>query len=89
MSAIIVCMASQDQKTSTNAVVGSTYSQAASVSVSDVDITIEFVYISPRDKKEEVVVRVTLPRNSGQELAKTILNTIHFHEAKKKNKKYD
>jgi hypothetical protein len=63
---------------------GSMYSQLVGVTVSDVDITLEFVYVHPRDKTQgEVVSRVTLPRLAGKGLAETILKTIMAHEAKK------
>lgn len=65
--------------------IGSLYAQIASVTITDVDITLEFVYVNPREKtKGQVVTRITLPRLSGEDLAKTILNTIKMHEAKKK-----
>lgn len=68
--------------------VGSTYSQIVSVTVTDVDITLEFVYVNPREKtKGQVVTRVTMPRSSGEDLAKTILNTIKMHETQKKGRK--
>lgn len=68
---------------------GSTYSQIVGVSVTDIDITLEFVYKNPRQeiKEAQVVARVTLPRQAGYELAETILNTIKSHEAKKKGHK--
>jgi len=64
--------------------VGSIYSQAVSVTVTDIDVTIEFIYINPRDKAGQLVSRVTLPRKAGEELAKTILTTVKIHESKKK-----
>lgn len=64
--------------------VGSIYSQLVTVTVSDVDIMIEFVYVNQRDKTGQVVSRVTLPRPVGEDLAKTILTTVRMHEAKKK-----
>lgn len=68
--------------------VGSTYSQIVSLTVTDVDITLEFVYVNPREKtKGQVVARVTMPRSSGEDLAKTILNTIKMHETQKKGRK--
>ena len=67
---------------------GTAYSQIASITVTDVDIMIEFVYINPREKtKGQVVSRVTMPRQSGDDLAKAILNTIKLHEAQKKGKR--
>lgn len=68
-----------------NTVVGSVYSQAVTVTVTDVDLTLEFVYINPRAKTEgQVVARVTLPLKSGENLAKVILETIKQHEDKKR-----
>lgn len=74
----------QELKVNTGTFVGSIYSQVVSVTVTDIDITIEFVYVNPRDKTGQLVSRVTLPRSSGEELAKTILNTVKMHETKKK-----
>ena len=63
---------------------GSQYSQIVGVTVTDKDITLEFVYINPRDKTQgEVVSRVTLPSAAGESLAETIKNIIAKH--KKKN----
>lgn len=63
---------------------GSQYSQIVGVTVTDKDITLEFVYINPRDKTQgEVVSRVTLPSVAGESLAETIKNTVAEH--KKKN----
>ncbi len=67
--------------------VGSLYSQIVSVTITDVDITFEFVFMNPRDKKGQVVTRVTMPRPAGEDLAKTILNTIKMHETHKKGHK--
>lgn len=76
-------------KVKSNTVVGSLYSQIVSVTVTDIDITLEFVYINPRAKTEgEVVSRVTLPRKSGEGLAKTILDTVTVHEAKRQKEKH-
>lgn len=65
--------------------VGSAYSQAVSVTVTDNDITLEFIYINPRSKTEgEIVSRVTLPRVAGEGLAKAIGDTVLQHEANKR-----
>lgn len=70
--------------------VGSPYSQVVGVTITDIDITLEFVYVHPRDKTQgQVVSRVTLPRVAGEDLAKTILNTIAIHEKSKGGKKDD
>ena len=75
----------QEITVNSNTFIGTAYSQIVSVTVTDVDIMLEFVYVNPREKiKGQVVSRVTLPRQSGDELAKAILNTIKLHEAKKK-----
>ena len=64
---------------------GSHYSQLVSVTVTDFDITLEFVYINPRDKtKGEVVSRVTLPSQAGENLAEVIKNTVATHKKKEK-----
>lgn len=65
--------------------IGSKYAQLTSVTVTDVDLTLEFVYINPREKTQgQVVSRVTLPLPSGENLAKIILETMKQHELKKK-----
>lgn len=71
-----------------NTVIGSTYAQIVGVVVTDTDITLEFVYKSPRPDvdKAQVVARVTLPRKTGEGLSKTIMDTIQAHEHKKEKK---
>lgn len=73
----------------TNTVAGSTYAQITGVVITDIDITIEFVYISPREGTTDahVVSRVTMPRPVGEALAKSIMETVVKHEAKKKGGK--
>ena len=80
------------QETIVNAgtVIGSTYSQLANVTVSDIDITLEFAFINPRDpSKGQVVSRVTLPLKVGLELARLIETTYKMHEKKKEGKHND
>lgn len=73
----------------THTVVGSQHSQLIGVSVTDIDITLEFVYINPRDNtKGQVVSRITLPLNVGIDLANTILMTTKIHENKKKGEQH-
>lgn len=73
----------------TGTVKGSLYSQIVSVTITDIDITLEFVYLNPRAKTEgEVVARITLPRQAGEALAKTILDTVTVHEGKKQKEKH-
>lgn len=68
---------------------GSVYSQIVGVTVTDTDITLEFVYKHPREdiKEAQVVSRVTMSRSVGEDLAKAILDTVRLHEAKKKGEK--
>lgn len=74
----------------TGTVVGSLYAQVVGVTVSDVDITLEFAYIHPRDKtKGQVVARVTLPIPVGIDLARSIMDTVQLHAKKKKGGKSD
>ena len=73
-----------------NTYVRSVYSQLVGVTVTDIDVTLEFVFINPRDNtKGQVVSRVTLPLNVGLDLAQTILTTTKIHENKKKGAKID
>jgi len=73
----------QALKVRTNTFVGSGYSQVVSVTVTDTDVTLEFVFVNPRSKEGEVVSRVTLPRIAGEGLAKTIAETVAKHESEK------
>lgn len=69
----------------TSTTLGSTYSQLVGVSVTDIDITLEFVYINPRTQANaQVVSRITLPIEVGIKLAKTIIETTELHKNKKK-----
>lgn len=72
----------------TNTFVGSQYAQIVGVVVTDVDITLEFIYKNPRQeiKEAQVVSRVTLPKEAALGLAETIFKTKQQHEAKKKGK---
>lgn len=72
----------------TETVLGSLYSQIVGIVVTDTDITLEFVYKNPRPGTEEaqVVARITLPRRAAEGLAKSIVDTVAQHEAKKKER---
>ena len=68
--------------------IGSTYSQAVSVTVTDLDLTLEFAYVNPKEKTQGAVVsRVTLPRAMGESLSKLITDTVKKHENNKREKK--
>jgi len=76
----------------TDRVVGSLYSQVVGISVTDTDLTLEFVFVNPRpntqgQKDGQVVARVTLPINSGLGLANVIQETISQHIKKRSGKK--
>lgn len=67
---------------------GSQYAQIVGVSVTDVDITLEFVYRHPNIsiKEAQVIARITMPKQAAIGLAETIYNTNKKHEEKKKGK---
>ena len=70
---------------------GSVYSQLVGVTVTDFELTLEFIYVNPRPdptqgKIGHVVARVTLPQKAAEGLAQIIVDTIKQHE-KKKGKK--
>lgn len=69
-------------------ILGSTYAQIVGVVVTDIDITLEFVYKNPRPeiKEAQVVARVTLPVVAGRGLANSIIDTIKVHEKKASKK---
>lgn len=68
-------------------VIGSNYAQIVSVSVTDVDITYEFVFIHPADATGQVVSRITMPRGTGTQFAKAIVEIIKSHEENKEKGK--
>lgn len=70
--------------------VGTSYSQVVSVTITDIDLTLEFVYVNPRPNQEgvsegEVVARVTLPIDAAQGLSEIIKKTLTAHIEKKGN----
>lgn len=70
----------------TNSLEGSAYSQLVSITITDIDTTLEFAYINPREKKGQIVSRITMPHPAGINLAKAIYDTMKLHEAQKKGK---
>ena len=73
----------------TGTFVGSVYSQIVGISVTDNDLTLEFVFLNPNNNKEgqkegQVVSRVTLPINAGLVLASVIQKTYSEHIKKRK-----
>ena len=83
-------MASQENKSEklkleiqAGTVVGTAYAHHVGITVTDIDITLEFVYINPRSKKGQVVSRVTLPIQAGDALGNSILATVKEHLKKK------
>ncbi|PIZ64892.1 hypothetical protein COY14_03630 [Candidatus Roizmanbacteria bacterium CG_4_10_14_0_2_um_filter_36_9] len=63
---------------------GSQYSQTTTVTVTDSDVTLDFIYIHPNEsvKEAQVISRVTLPKNVAIELANAINETTKKHEKK-------
>jgi hypothetical protein len=77
--------ASVQVKVNANTIIGSTYAQIVGVTVTDTEVTLEFVYINPQIKTQgQTVARITIPRQSAEGLAKIIPETIKQHENKKK-----
>ena len=71
---------------SASSFVGSQYAQLVGVTVTNFNITLDFVYVNPRNKKMgEVVSRITLPLSTGESLAETIKKTLIKHRQDKKN----
>jgi len=69
-------------------VIGSNYCQLVSVSVTDIDVTLQFVFVNPRTRKDgQVVSRVTMPVHTAASLSEAIRNTIKSHSYKKGGKK--
>lgn len=71
-------------------VTGTVYSQLVGVTITDIDLTLEFVYVNPRPNKEgvsegEVVARVTLPIEAAKGLPDTIRGVLTKHFEKKGN----
>ena len=64
-------------------IIGSTYAQIVGVSVTDVDITFEFVFIHPADATGQVVSRVTMPKEAGAKLSKAIEDIVKSHKGNK------
>jgi len=70
----------------TGTYLGSQYAHIVGVTVTDIDLTLEFVYKNPREEITEahVVSRVTLPISAAKELVEAIASTQKLHEARKK-----
>lgn len=71
-------------------VIGTLYSQFVGVTITDIDLTLEFVYINPRPDEENVsqgvvVSRVTLPIEAAKGLSDIITKTLTQHFDKKGN----
>jgi hypothetical protein len=78
----------QELTVNTSTFRGSQYSQIVGITISSLEATLEFVYVSPSIKtKGEVVSRITLPISVVKSLADKINNTITLYEQKiaKKN----
>lgn len=77
-------------KVRSNTITGTAYSQLVSVTITDTDLTLEFVYINPRTTEEDVlhgdvVARVTLPIEAARDLPELIKTTLSRHFDKKGN----
>lgn len=66
--------------------IGAAYAQLVSVTVTDMDLMLEFVFINPRSGDEgEVVSRVILPLEAARGLSETINNVLLQRFGKKGN----
>ena len=75
-------------KVNTGTVRGSVYAQVVGVVITDFDMTLEFVYVNPRNKSQgEAVARVTLPKSAAKGISDAILDTLNQHDKKKEDKK--
>ncbi len=77
-------------KVRSNTVTGTVYSQLVGVTITDTDLTLEFVYVNPRPNQDgglegDVVARVTLPIEAAKGLPEIIKDTLTKHFAKKGN----
>ena len=60
-------------KVASNTVIGSSYAQIATVFASNIDVTLDFIFLHPRDMTEgQVVSRVTMPIAEATQLAKIL-----------------
>lgn len=64
---------------------GSLYSQKFNVSVNERDLMMEFIYINPITKEEEVVARVTLPVEAAHHLPALLTKLLDDQAAKNKS----
>lgn len=75
----------KEVKVTSDKINGSQYSQVVTITTTDIDSTLEFVFINPRSGQGEVVARVTLPNETASSLAKTIENNLDKHYKEKGN----
>lgn len=81
---------SQNLIVNTGTVVGSTYAQIARVTITDIEITLEFAYVHPVDPTQgQSVARVTMPVKAGIDLANTIRMVEQTHTKRKAGEKND
>ena len=78
---------SREVKVNPTAYRGSTFSQATSITVTDNDITLDFIYIHPNMTVTEghIVSRVTMPTHSALEMIRSMQETLKKHAENKKN----
>mgnify|MGYP001617660289 FL=1 len=77
--------AQKEIKVDARGILGSQYAQLVSVTVTDYEITFEFVWVNPRDNSQgQLLSRITMPVDAGKKFAESILATIEKHATKKK-----
>lgn len=80
---------SESVEVNANTFIGSQYAQSVSVTVDDLNITFEFIYINPRTKKGHVISRITMPNAAAKEITSLITTLSISHDKQKKGVKYD
>lgn len=69
----------------TSTIIGSQFAQVVGVSVTDTEVTLDFIYVHPQSKgKGQTVSRITIPLAAAAGLSKVISETLQKHESNKK-----
>lgn len=61
---------------------GSKYSQSVNIHMTDIDMTIEFIYIDPFSKQHEVISTITLPIEAAHQIADLIHTLLKERQTK-------
>ncbi len=64
---------------------GSKYSQSVNINMTDIDMTLEFIYIDPFSSNQEVVSTITLPIEAASQITELIQNLLKERSVKNKD----